>query len=213
MTASTPIRVVVVDDHPVVRNGIRFALLAFDDIELVGEAGSGEEALRLCADVQPDVVLMDMKLPGMDGDDATRAICEQHPRTWVIALTNFQEAELVQGALQAGAIGYLLKDVAMGELADAIRAAYAGQAFLAPPAVRALAAACAQPDAPSDDLSPRQREVLTLMVDGLSNAEIADRLSISPSTARFHVSRILHKLGAANRAEATALAVKHRLVS
>ncbi|HBY96305.1 MAG TPA: DNA-binding response regulator, partial [Chloroflexi bacterium] len=208
---SPSIRVMVVDDHPVVRGGIRFTLLAFDDIELVGEAGSGEEALRLCAEVQPHVVLMDLKLPGIDGVAATRAICEQYPQVQVIALTSFQKATLVQDALRAGAIGYLLKDVAMDDLAAAIRAAHAGRAVLAPEAAQALVEATTQRDlgAPpagsGQALTGRQREVLALMVRGLSNAAIAGRLSISLPTARFHVSQILDKLGAANRAEATAL--------
>lgn len=219
MNTSPSIRVMVVDDHPVVRGGIRFTLLAFDDIELVGDAGSGEEALRLCAEAQPDVVLMDLKLPGMDGVAATRAICDQYPQVQVLALTSFREATLVQEVLQAGAIGYLLKDVAMDELAEAIRAARAGRAVLAPEATQALVEAATQRDlgAPSagsgQALTGRQREVLALMVQGLSNAEIAERLSISLPTARFHVSQILDRLGAANRTEATALAVKHRLVS
>jgi NarL family two-component system response regulator LiaR len=207
------IRVLVVDDHMVVRNGIRFSLLAFDDIELIAEADSGEQALRLCDELQPDVVVMDLVMPGMDGVVATRAIVEKNPRIQVIALTSFQEGTLVQDALQAGAIGYLLKDVAMDELAQAIRSAHAGRATLAPEAARALAQTAAQPHRLGDDLTDREREVLALLVDGLSNARIAERLGISVSTARFHVSAILSKLGAANRAEAAALAMKHRLVS
>ena len=132
------IRVMVVDDHAVVRNGIRFSLLAFDHIELVSEASSGQEALRLCGEVQPDVVLMDLKMPGLDGIAATRAIRERHPQVQVVALTSFQEASLVQEALQAGAIGYLLKNISSDELADAIRAAHAGRSTLAPEAAQVL---------------------------------------------------------------------------
>ncbi len=207
------IRVLVVDDHMVVRNGIKFSLLAFDDIELIAEADSGEQALRLCDELQPDVVVMDLVMPGMDGVVATRAIVEKNPRIQVIALTSFQEGTLVQDALQAGAIGYLLKDVSMDELAQAIRSAHAGRATLAPEAARALAQTAAQPYRLGDDLTDREREVLALLVDGLSNARIAEALGISVSTARFHVSAILSKLGASNRAAAAALAMKHRLVS
>ena len=212
MVESPRIGVMVVDDHTVVRNGIRFSLLAFDDIELVGEADSGEEALRLCTQLQPDVILMDMVMPGMDGAATTRAIRARYPRTQVLALTSFQEGNLVEEALKAGAIGYLLKDVAVDELADAIRLAYAGQSTLAPAAAQALAQAAAQPSKLDFDLTDRQQEVLALMVEGLSNAQIAEQLTISLPTARFHVSTILSKLDATNRAEAAALAVKYRLI-
>ncbi len=212
MTEGSRIRVMVVDDHAVVRSGIEYSLLSLDDIELVGSAGSGAEALSLCEQVRPDVVLMDMVMPGMDGVAATRAIRERYPNTRVIALTSFQEGGLVQDALQSGAISYLLKDVGLEELADAIRAARAGKVTLAPEAAKALAEAAAQPADPGNDLTDREREVLALIVEGKSNVEIADELSVSLSTARFHVSTILSKLEASNRAEAAALAVKHGLI-
>jgi NarL family two-component system response regulator LiaR len=213
MTEQERIRVVVVDDHAVVRSGIEYSLLAIDDIELVGIAESGADALRLCEKLQPDVVLMDMMMPEMNGAVATRAVLERCPGARVIALTSFQEGSLVQEALQAGALSYLLKDVGMEELAQAIRSAHAGKATLAPEAAQALAEAAMHPVDPGYDLTDREREVLGLIVEGKSNAEIAGELAVSLSTARFHVSTILSKLGATNRAEAAALAVKHRLVS
>lgn len=216
--ADTPtIRVMIVDDHEVVRNGIRFSLLAFDDLVLVAEAESGEEAVRLCEEMadssnMPQVILMDMLMPGMDGVATTRAILEIHPTIQIIALTSFERGTLVQDALEAGAIGYLLKDAAIDELAGAIRAACAGRVTLAPAAVQALAQLAEAPPNVGHDLTDREREVLALVVEGLSNLQIARRLGISPSTARFHVSTILSKLGAANRAEVAALAVKHGLI-
>jgi NarL family two-component system response regulator LiaR len=203
----------LVDDHAVVRGGLKFFLLGFDDMELVGEAESGKEALQLCAKVQPDVILMDMMMPGMDGATATEAIRERYPQVQVVALTSFQEEDLVQNALRAGAIGYLLKDVSADELAEAIRAAHAGRPTLAPEATQALVRAAAHPFKLGYDLTKREREVLPLLIEGLNNGEIAELLTVSPATVRFHVSNILSKLGAANRAEAAALAVKHKLIT
>lgn len=209
---ATPIRVLVVDDHKVVRGGLKAFLLSFDDLELVGEAKNGEEALRLCAHVRPDVILMDLVMPEMDGPTATRAIRDAYPDTQVIALTSFPEEELVEQALQAGAISYLLKTVEPDELADAIRAADRGQTTLAPEAAQALIQAHTRPPQPGHDLTERERDVLSLLVKGLTNQEIAQRLSVSANTAKFHVSNVLTKLGAASRTEAVALALEHRLV-
>lgn len=213
MTPSRPIRVMLVDDHTMVRRGLATFLQVFDDLELASEAASGKAAIQLCAQVVPDVVLMDMVMPDMDGATATRAIRGQFPMVQVIALTSFKEEGLIQSALQAGAIGYLLKDVSADELARAIRAAHAGRATLSPEAAQALVHAATQPPAPGHDLTERERAVLALMVEGLNNTEIAERLVVSPSTIKSHVSNILSKLGVTSRTEAVALAVRHRLIA
>ena len=212
MTGQGKIRVMTVDDHEILRGGIRFLLLAFDDIEVVGEAQNGEDALQLCGQVEPDVVLMDMMMPGMNGVETTRALREQYPQVKVLALTSFHGGELVHGAMQAGAVGYLLKGVSMDELAEAIRAAHADRPTLAAEAVQALVQAGKPSEKLGDDLTAREREVLTLLVEGRSNAEIAERLFVSVAAAKYHVGSILSKLGAANRTEAAALAIQHKLV-
>jgi NarL family two-component system response regulator LiaR len=202
-----------VDDHEILRGGIRFLLLAFDDIEVVAEAHSGEEALRLCDQVQPDVVLMDMMMSGMNGVETTAQLRQKYPRVQVLALTSFHDSDLVRSAMQAGAVGYLLKGVSMDELAEAIRAAHAGRPTLAAEAVQALVQAEEPASRLGHDLTEREKEVLWLLVEGQSNAAIAEHLVVSVAAVKYHVASILSKLGAANRTEATSLALRHGLVS
>ena len=210
--ASRPIRVMLVDDHLMVRRGLATFLKVYDDLQLAGEAESGEDAVRLCAEILPDVILMDLVMPRMDGAAATRLIRQQFPGVQVLALTSFKEGELIKNALGAGAIGYLLKDVTAEELARAIRAAHSGRATLSPEAAQALVESANQPPAPGLDLTEREREVLGLMIEGLNNTQIAGRLTVSPSTIKSHVSSILAKLGVASRTEAVALALRSRIV-
>jgi NarL family two-component system response regulator LiaR len=211
-TSSARIRVMLVDDHAMVRRGLATFLKVYDDLELAGEASSGQAAVELCEQVQPDVILMDMVMPDMDGATATRLIRQQHASIQVLALTSFKEESLVQSALQAGAIGYLLKDVSADELAQAIRAAHAGRATLSPEAAQALVHAASQPPAPGFDLTERELVVLALMVEGLNNTQIAGRLIVSPSTIKSHVSNILSKLGVASRTEAVTLALRNHII-
>lgn len=213
MTKNKKIQVLIVDDHQVVRQGFSMFLKAFEDFELVGEATNGEEAVRRCDELSPDVILMDMVMPKMTGDEAITVIHQQHPQTQVIALTSFSDdRQLVQKALKAGAIGYLFKDISIDDLANAIRTAHRGDPILAPEATRMLIQATRNPQKISYNLSDRELEVLALLVEGLSNPQIAERLIISRSTVKFHVSSILGKLGVSNRAEAVGIAVENKLV-
>ena len=213
MENTGPIRILLVDDHAVVRSGLKTFLLVFDDLEFVGEASDGREAIQKCTELQPDVVLMDLVMPDMDGATATQVIRTSWPAIQVVVLTSFKEDDLVQGALRAGAIGYLLKNASANDLALAIRLAVAGRPMLAPEAAQALIQANrAMQHAIRYDLTGREKEVLALMSLGLNNLEIADRLVVSRSTVKFHVSSVLSKLGATSRTEAVAIAVQNRLV-
>ena len=213
MSESKPIKVMIVDDHPVVRTGLTAVLHAFDDLELVGEAGSGTEALAKCQESLPDVILMDMLMPDMDGPETTIAILDQYPDVKILVLTSFPKDDLVHKAMEAGAVGYLLKNVPIHTLAEAIRSASVGQTTLAPEATQALIRARTGHQRPGHDLSERERQGLALGGGGLRNAEIALQLSISPDTGKHHVSACISKLGAANRAQAAALAVEYQITS
>lgn len=207
------VRVLITDDHPVVRRGLTAVLAGHDDLQLVGEANSGEEAIDFCEKTQPDVVLMDLVMPGMGGAEATRTIRRRWPQVAVIALTSFGEMALVEEALKAGAISYLLKNVSADELAAAIRSAATGRSALSPEVARLLIQDIRKAAGKDYDLSEREREILKLMVEGLSNIAIAERLVITQSTVKFHVSNILSKLGVDSRTEAVAFALRQRLVS
>jgi len=211
MDADRAIKVMIVDDHAVVRSGLSAFLLAFDDLEHVGDATGGADAVSKCMSLRPDVVLMDLVMPEVDGAEATRRIKEACPEVQVIALTSYKEDDLVQGALKAGALSYLLKNVTADELADAIRKAHAGRSTLAPEAAQVLIKAATEP-AQDEGLTSRELEILRLMVHGDSNPEMAEKLFVSRSTVKFHVSNILMKLGTATRTEAVAVAVQRKLV-
>jgi NarL family two-component system response regulator LiaR len=213
MNTSQTIQVMLVDDHNVVRSGLATFLRAYEDLELVAEAKNGLEAINLCHKEKPDVILMDLMMPEMDGIMATRAILEKYPEIKVIAMTSFEDEELVQGVLAAGAISYLLKNVTSDELAKAIREAVSGRSTLSPEAATALIRATRPAKQPSYDLTEREMEVLNLVVQGNSNQQIAETLVISVATVKAHISNILSKLQVSSRAEASAYAIKHKLVS
>lgn len=211
MNATAPIRVLVVDDHKVVRNGLRTFISVSDDLEMVGEAGNGRDAVERCAELLPDVVLMDMKMPVMDGPTAIEQIRDQFPEVNVVALTSFDDEAFARRALEAGAVGYLLKDVGEKELALAIRQASQGQGTVAAGTMRSLIDQ-SRDDEYAVDLTDRERETLDLVATGLTNPQIADRLMVSVSTINFHVHNVLEKLGAKTRTEAVSIAAKEGLL-
>lgn len=214
MTDLDTIRVLIVDDHDMVRQGLVVFLQAFDDLVLVGEASNGEDALRQCEALSPNVVLMDMVMPGGGGVKATRNIKARFPQIQVLGLSSFSDDhELVQNALQAGVTGFVFKSISIDEMAHAIRKTAAGEPFLSPEATRMLIAASTQPSPKSFNLTARELEVLGLLTEGLRNAEIAERMGVSQSTAKFHVSSVLGKLGVTSRTEAVSIALQYNLVS
>ena len=209
---SKPIRVMIVDDHAMVRRGLATILKVFSDLKLAGEAESGEAAIQLCAKILPDVILMDMMLPMMDGAETTYAIRQKFPESQVIILTSFKEGKMIKKALESGAIGYLLKDVSAEDLAWAIRGAHTGRATLSPEAAQSLVEAANQPPELGLDLTNREREVLALMIEGLNNTQIAGNLGVNTSTVKSHVSHILAKLFVTSRTEAVTLALRNHIV-
>jgi NarL family two-component system response regulator LiaR len=207
------IQVMLVDDHNVVRSGLATFLRAYDDLELVAEAKNGKEAVKLCREKKPDVILMDLMMPEMDGIAATKAILAEYPEIKIIAMTSFEDEQLVQGVLAAGAISYLIKNVTSDELAKAIREAASGRSTLSPEAARVLVQATRPTYHPTFDLTEREREVLQLVVKGHSNQQIAESLVISITAVKAHISNILSKLQVSSRTEAIAYAIKHKLVT
>jgi DNA-binding NarL/FixJ family response regulator len=213
-TPSARIRILLVDDHEVVRRGLRGFLELQDDMEVVGEASDGAIAITQADALEPDVVLMDLLMPNVDGLTAIAAIHKAHPDTDIVAVTSFIEEDKVTAALEAGASGYLLKDAGADEVAQAIRAARAGEVHLDPQVARVLAQRLrARKDEPlAEPLTPREIEVLQLVASGAANKEIAAQLSITERTARTHVSNILGKLGLASRTQAALWAVDHNMM-
>jgi DNA-binding NarL/FixJ family response regulator len=207
-TGATPLRVVIVDDHPIVRDGLKSLLSSIDDIELAGEAGTGEDAIPLVEATKPDVVIMDIEMPGMGGIEATRVLTARHPTVPVLALTMYGQDEFVYAALRAGARGYLVKGAQQQDLIRAIQAVAQGQAVFGPDvADRLLATFSSAPvPIPFPELTDREREILSLITGGTGNVQIARRLGLSPKTIANHVSNILTKLQVQDRAEAIAMA-------
>jgi DNA-binding NarL/FixJ family response regulator len=202
------IRVVLADDHGVIRDGLGRLIAALEDIEVVGAAADGVEAVARCAELAPDVVLMDLDMPRLDGIEATRRVLADHPGTAVLVLTSFSDRPRILGAIEAGACGYLLKDVAADEVADAIRAAARGESPLDPRAARTILTAQAEPD-PAARLSAREAEVLALLVEGLPNKLIARRLEISEKTVKTHLTRIFRALEVTDRTQAALWAERY----
>jgi NarL family two-component system response regulator LiaR len=212
MSDSNPIRVMIVDDHLMVRDGLRVFLSVYEDIKVVAEADDGEQAVVLCRGVMPDVILMDLLMPNMDGFEAIRRIRSEDESIQVIALTSFAEKDLVEKAFRAGAISYLIKDVHSDKLAETIREANRGRATIDSAAATALVASARDDPPIRDALTQREREILVLLTEGKTNKEIANELSISEGTVRFHVSNIFSKMGVNNRTEAASQALQQGFI-
>jgi len=218
--AAAVIRVLLADDQPLVRTALRMVMADTPDIEVAGEAGTGEEAVRLTAQLAPDVVVMDIRMPGMDGIEATERIVAQGGAAHVVVLTTFDDDDYVYGALRAGAAGFLVKDMALDDILAAVRVVASGDALIAPSVTRRLIkefaarpASTPAPPAPLAAITEREREVLVLVGCGLSNAEIAERLVISVATAKTYLTRLLAKLGARDRVQLVIIAYEAGLVS
>ena len=211
MMTMEQIRVLVADDHAMVRTGLATMLKLFDELVLVGEAKNGQAAVDLCDELAPDLVLMDMNMPALDGVAATRTIREKHPLIKVLALTGYAQDSTIKQALQAGVAGFLLKSVSLDELLAAIHGIFAGQIILSPQVAESLLQTVRPAPANDYGLTEREREVLHLMSDGLSNNAIADRLHVSAMTVKSHVSNVLAKMNVSTRAEAVAQATRQGL--
>lgn len=206
------IKVLLVDDHEVVRSGLITFLKAVSGLQLAGEAANGRQAVEICAEDPPDVVLMDIKMPEMDGVQAAKEITSQNPKIRIIMLTSFKDMHMVKAALDAGAVGYLQKDVTIQELGDAIKKAYHGETILSSDAAKALVEISLHPEFFGQQLTDRELDVLKGMAAGLTNPEIAEKLVISKTTVKTHVKNIFNKLDVSNRTEAVTLAIKNKII-
>jgi len=212
MTEKNKIKVMVVDDHPLVRHGIKTVFEAYDNIEMVAEAENGKEALEICEKCKPDIVIMDMIMPILDGAEATAQLIKRFPDIKVIALTSFNDKDLIKKSLKAGAVNFILKNISGAKLVKVIRDVYRGKFVLSPHATKILLTELREKTDDNIKLTKREKEILALIVEGLSNKEISKRLFLSNSTIQFHVSNILSKLGVSKRTEAAYLALKQKLV-
>ncbi len=212
MNEKNKIKVIIADDHPLVRHGIKTVLEAYDEISLVGEAENGKELIEICEKLKPDIVLMDLVMPIIGGVEATSRLIERWPDIKVIVLTSFNDMELIKKSLKAGAVSYILKNISSAKLVKTIKDVYSGKFVLSSKATRILLSELREKESKNITLTGREKEILILMVEGLSNKEIAKRLFLSNSTVQFHVSNILSKLGVSKRTEAVYHALKQKLV-
>ncbi len=212
MGKNNKIKVMIVDDHPLVRHGIKTVFEAYDEILLVAEAENGKEAIEMCGKYRPDIVLMDMVMPVLDGAAATSQLIKNWPDIKIIALTSFNDKDLIKESLKAGAVSYILKNISAEKLIKTIKDIYQGKIVLSSQATKILLSELQEKDNKNIKLTGREKEILVLIVEGLSNKQIAERLFLSSSTVQFHVSNILGKLGVSKRTEAAYLALKQKLV-
>jgi NarL family two-component system response regulator LiaR len=213
MKKNRNIRILVVDDHSITRDGVKALLSIYEDLDYAGGANNGKEAVEMCKKIKPDVVLMDIEMPVMDGIDAASIIREENPAIKIIALTSFADKKLVGAAIKAGAISYILKNVSPDKIAETIRDAFAGKSNLSPEATQAIIEEVKEPSPNKFSFTKQEMNILNLIVKGYSNKTIASKLYISQHTVKFHIGNILSKLGAETRTEAAAIATRNKLVS